>query len=94
MAVTISSSCPGGVMLYADMLSAVRSRGLLSEARALVFQHRVDVWIVFDRLVGDYRLFTGPHGDYMIGEARRYQIVKVVRFKTPKKPKLADPSKR
>jgi hypothetical protein len=72
-------------MLYADMLDVVRSRGLLAEARSLVFQHRVDVWIVYDHLVKDYRLFTGPHGDYMIGEARRYQIIKVVRFKTPKK---------
>lgn len=80
-------------MLYADMLAAVRSRGLLDEARALVFQHRVDVWVVFDRLVNDYRLFVGPHGDYMIGEAFRYQIIKVVRFKAPKKLKLADPSK-
>ncbi|MFA5767369.1 MAG: hypothetical protein WC919_05580 [Candidatus Paceibacterota bacterium] len=74
-------------MLYADMLSAVRSRGLLDDARALVFQHRVDVWVVFDRLVADYRLFTGAHWDYILGESRRYQIIKVVRFKTPKKKK-------
>lgn len=81
-------------MLYADMLSLIKQATRTDSRHALVFQHRVDVWIVFDRLAGDYRLFTGPHGDYMIGEAFRYQIIKVVRFKTPKKPKLADPSKR
>lgn len=72
-------------MLYADMLEAVRSRGLLDDARAKVFQCRVDVWVVYDRLVDDYRLFVGPHWDYIIGEGRRYQIIQVVRYKVKKK---------
>jgi hypothetical protein len=74
-------------MLYADMLAACRERGLIDDATALVFQHRVDVWVVFDRLIDDYRLFVGPHGNYVVGEGKRYQIVKVVRHKPRKRDK-------
>ena len=52
-----------------DLLAAARSRGLVDLARARVFQHRVDVWVVFDRLVDDFRLFTGPHPDSFLGSA-------------------------
>jgi hypothetical protein len=72
-------------MRYADMLESSRARGLFEDAAALVFQHRVDVWIVFDHFIGDFRLFTGPHWDYILTECHRYQIVKVVRYKVKKK---------
>jgi hypothetical protein len=71
-------------MRYSDLVASVRARGLFDDARALVFQHRCDVWIVFDHFVSDFHLFVNPHWDYMLGEARRYQIVKVMRFKTKK----------